>query len=323
MFPSIMPKFTVAVITVAAGALTLAACGGSGSSSTSASSAAASSSAAAPTSAAPASSDAASPAAPGADAAIAALVPADIKEDGTLTVGMEVAYPPFGYMDTDNVTPIGFDVDIAKKMTELMGLGLDIQNAKFDSIIPSLLSNRYEIGISAFSVTEERAKQVDFITYFESGDAGVVMAGNPNGLALDTTICGAKVGVLKGSTQESVTIPALTKECETAGKPAMEILAIDASDQMPIALQSGRADIILVDSGNAAYIANVSEGKFAVAEGPLLNSGPGGMIVNKGSKLADAVSAALQKMIDDGTYASIAEQWNLTSGEVAEAVITR
>lgn len=314
------PRAALAIATLSVAGLALAACGGSsgGSSSSSAAPAPASSSAAESSSAAPA------PTAPeGADAAVAALVPAEIKDKGSLSVGMEIGYPPFGYYDTDNTTPIGFDVDLATEMAKLMGLQLDLQNSKFDAIIPSLLSKRYDMGISAFSVTEERLKQVDFIEYFQSGDAGVVMAGNPKGLALDTTICGTKVGVLKGSTQESVTIPQLEKGCADAGKPAMEVLSIDSSDQMPIALQSGRADIILVDSGNGAYIANVSNGKFIVAEGPLLNSGAGGMIVNKGDKLADAVAAALQKMIDDGTYAAIAEKWNMQSGEVAEAVIDR
>lgn len=313
------PGVALTIATLSVAGLALAACGGSTSGGSSSSAAPAPASGAAESSAA-----APTPAVPeGADAAVAALVPSEIADKGVLSVGMEIAYPPFGYYDTDNTTPIGFDVDLANAMAQLMGLEADLQNAKFDSIIPSLLSKRYDIGISAFSVTEERLKQVDFIQYFQSGDVAVVVAGNPKGVALDTTICGAKVGVLKGSTQESVTIPALEKGCADAGAPAMEILSIDSSDQMPIALQSGRADVILVDSGNGAYIANVSEGKFIVAEGPLLNSGPGGMIVSKGDKLAEAVAAALQKMIEDGTYASIAEKWNMQSGQVAEAVISR
>jgi len=251
------------------------------------------------------------------------LVPADIAEDGILSVGMEIAYPPFGYYDTDNITPVGFDVDLANRIGEILGLKVDIQNAKFDSIIPSLLSNRYELGVSAFSVSDERRKKVDFIEYFASGDSGLVLAGNPKALALDTTLCGQNIGVLKGSTQEAVTIPTLQQDCATAGLAEINVSSIVSSDQMPISLQSGRIDIALGDSGNAAFIASQSDGVFEVAAGPLLNSGPGGMIVKNDSALADAIAAALNETIADGSYTEIATKWGMSSGSVAEAVVSR
>lgn len=174
-----------ACITVSAAALVLglAACGGSSTAESSAAAPAASPSA--PAALAPAASAAA-----GVDAAAVALIPAGIADDGTLTVGMEVAYPPFGYKDTDNVTPIGFDVDLATEMANRLGLKLVIVDAAFDSIIPSLASSRYEAGVSAFSITPERQKEVDFVTYFESGDSALVLTGNPKGLSLDTRLCG-------------------------------------------------------------------------------------------------------------------------------------
>ena len=212
-----------ACITVSAAALILglAACGGSSTAESSAASPAESAAASAPAASAPAASAAA-----GVDAAAVALIPAGIADDGTLTVGMEVAYPPFGYMDTDNVTPIGFDVDLATEMANRLGLKLVIVDAGFDSIIPSLASNRYEAGVSAFSITPERQKEVDFVTYFESGDSALVLTGNPKGLSLDTRLCGVKTAVLKGSTQEVVTIPAIDADCKAAGMAPIEVLSL-------------------------------------------------------------------------------------------------
>jgi len=298
---------------VAAAALGLTGCGGASSSS-----ATSTSEGSGPAAASSASSPAA---APGVDAAAAAAVPAEIKADGILMAGMELGYPPFEYKDADNVTPIGFDVDMGNAIAAKLGLKLQIVDAKFDTIIPSLASKRYEIGISAFSVTAAREKQVDFVTYFQSGDAGLVLAGNPKRLGLDDRICGAKVAVLKGSTQESVTVPQLGKVCSTAGKPGPVVSTMDASNQMPLALQSGRVDLVLVDSGNGGYIAKVSNGKFEVADGPLLNAGPGGMAMGKGNGLAAAVAAAVQGLIDDGSYGQIAVKWNLKSGVVTKAVV--
>ncbi|CAB4938127.1 MAG: transporter substrate-binding domain-containing protein [Actinobacteria bacterium] len=309
-----------ACITVSAAALVLglAACGGS---STAESSAAAPAESEAAASAAPAASAPAASAAAGVDAAAVALLPAGIADDGALTVGMEVAYPPFGYMDTDNVTPIGFDVDLATEMANRLGLELVIVDAGFDSIIPSLASNRYEAGVSAFSITPERQKEVDFVTYFESGDSALVVAGNPKGLSLDTQLCGVKTAVLKGSTQEVVTIPAIDADCKAAGLDPIEVLSLGGSEELPLALQSGRADVALADSGNAAYIAQNSAGAFEIAVGPLINSGPGGMVFKKGGGMAEAASAALQGLMDDGTYGAIADKWGLSSGKVTTATI--
>ena len=296
-----------ACITVSAAALVLglAACGGSST---------AEPSAAAPAASAPA-------AAAGVDAAAVALLPAGIADDGALTVGMEVAYPPFGYKDTDNVTPIGFDVDLATEMANRLGLKLVIVDAGFDSIIPSLASNRYEAGVSAFSITPERQKEVDFVTYFESGDSALVLTGNPKGLSLDTRLCGVKTAVLKGSTQEVVTIPAIDADCKAAGMAPIEVLSVGGSEELPLALQSGRADAALGDSGNAAYIVQNSAGAFEIAVGPLINAGPGGMVFKKGGGMAEAASAALQGLMDDGTYGAIADKWGLSSGKVTTATI--
>ena len=309
-----------ACITVSAAALVLglAACGGS---STAESSAAAPAESEAAASSAPAASAPAASAAAGVDSAAVALLPAGIADDGALTVGMEVAYPPFGYMDTDNVTPIGFDVDLATEMANRLGLELVIVDAGFDSIIPSLASNRYEAGVSAFSITPERQKEVDFVTYFESGDSALVVAGNPKGLSLDTQLCGVKTAVLKGSTQEVVTIPAIDADCKAAGLDPIEVLSLGGSEELPLALQSGRADVALADSGNAAYIAQNSAGAFEIAVGPLINSGPGGMVFKKGGGMAEAASAALQGLMDDGTYGAIADKWGLSSGKVTTATI--
>jgi polar amino acid transport system substrate-binding protein len=234
---------------------------------------------------------------------------------------MEVAYPPFGYMDTDNVTPIGFDVDLATEMANRLGLKLVIVDAGFDSIIPSLASNRYEAGVSAFSITPERQKEVDFVTYFESGDSALVLTGNPKGLSLDTRLCGVKTAVLKGSTQEVVTIPGIDADCKAAGMAPIEVLSLGGSEELPLALQSGRADVALADSGNAAYIAQNSAGAFEIAVGPLINSGPGGMVFKKGGGMAEAASAALQGLMDDGTYGAIADKWGRSSGKVTTATI--
>jgi len=279
--------------------LTLSACGGSDTSSTDAS--------AAPSS--------------GSDAAVVALVPAAVAADGVITFGTELGYPPFEYTEADGTTLTGFDIDLATAAAGLMGLTPEFKNSSFDSIIPSVISKRYDVGISSFTVNAERLKQVDFASYLNSGDAGVVPVGNPKGIALDLSICGTKVGVLKGSTQETVSAPQLNAACKAAGKPEATITVIAASDQMPIALQSGRVDALVSDSGNAADVAEKSNGKFEVPAGPLLNPVILGALTAKSSNLAPALQAAFQKLIDNGTYQQIADKYNLSTSVITTSEV--
>jgi len=254
-----------------------------------------------------------------ADPAIQALLPADIASAGTLSIGTELGYPPMEFTEADGTTLTGFDIDMANDIAALMGLTPDIKNATFDSIIPSVQSNRYDLGISSFTINPEREKQVDFVSYLTSGDSGVVPAGNPMGISLDKSICGTKVGVLKGSTQETVTIPQLNKICTDAGGPEPVVTVIAASDQMPIALNSGRVDSLISDTANAASIAQGSDGKFEVSQGAPLNSVLLGVLMNKKSGLAPAVQAAIQSLIDSGRYQEIAEKYDLASSTITTA----
>ncbi|MDO8731894.1 MAG: ABC transporter substrate-binding protein [Actinomycetota bacterium] len=299
-------QFGATVVLAASLALTLAACSSSDSADATAS---------------PAASSAAASTAVTVDPAIQALLPADIASAGTLSIGTELGYPPMEYTEADGTTLTGFDIDLANDIATLMGLTPEIKNATFDSIIPSVQSNRYDLGISSFTINPEREKQVDFVSYLTSGDSGVVPTGNPNGIALDKSICGTKVGVLKGSTQETVTIPQLNKICVDAGVPEIALTVIAASDQMPIALASGRVDSLISDTANAASIAQGSSGKFELSAGTPLNSVLLGVLMNKKSGLAPAVQAAIQSLIDSGRYQEIAGKYDLETSTLTSAEV--
>lgn len=297
-------------ITLGAGvlaiALALSACGSSSSSSE------------------PSGSDVVTPAATaatGADPEVVALLPAAVKDSGELTVGMEAQYPPFDFYDTDNTTIIGLDADIGAGIAKLMGLTLALNDASFDSIIPSLTSGRYDLGISGFTVTAEREKQVDFVTYYYEGDGLMVKSGNPSGLAIDETLCGVKIAVLKGSTQALNTVPQLDEKCSAAGKPAVAATVVPGSSDLGLALSSNRAEAVLTDGSNAAYTAKLSNGKFEVAPGPAYNPAPFGIASQKGTGMDAAVQKALEAMLADGSYAQILDKWGMSAGAIETAKI--
>jgi ABC-type amino acid transport substrate-binding protein len=80
-------------------------------------------------------------------------------EDGVLKVGMEVGYPPMEYLDDDGLTEIGFDVELAQKMAEKLGLELEIVNTAWDGIFAALEKGEFDMIMSSVSITPERQEK--------------------------------------------------------------------------------------------------------------------------------------------------------------------
>lgn len=77
-------------------------------------------------------------------------------KDGVLTIGTEAGYPPMEYTTEDGLTYIGFDIDVANAIGELLGLEVEVVNTAWDGIFEGLNKDQYDCVISAVSITEDR-----------------------------------------------------------------------------------------------------------------------------------------------------------------------
>ena len=96
------------------------------------------------------------------DDELAKLVPSgDLVKDGELSAGMELSYAPAEFYAEDGKTPVGYDIDMTKAIAKTLGLKPNIVSSMFDTIIPSI-GSKYDLGITAMTITEERLQSVDF-----------------------------------------------------------------------------------------------------------------------------------------------------------------
>ncbi len=249
------------------------------------------------------------------------LVPADVKAKGTLIVAADASYAPNEFFASDGKTIIGMDADLAQALGQELGLKVTVQNVTFDSILAGISAGKYDLGMSSFTDTKEREGAVDFVTYFSAGSSLMVKAGNPEGLKPnDLSLCGKTLAVEKGTVQESTDIPADTKTCTSAGKPAVKGLSFDDQNGANLALSSGRADGVLADSPVAAYAAKQSDGKFVISGQPY-GTAPYGIAIPKGTGMSNAVLAALKVLISNGTYTQILTKWGIQDGAITNPVI--
>jgi polar amino acid transport system substrate-binding protein len=253
------------------------------------------------------------------NAKVAAAVPAPVKKKGTLVVAADATYPPNEFIASNGHTVIGMDADLADALTKVMGLKAKLVNATFDAIIPGLAAKKYDLGMSSFTDTKEREKTVDFVTYLIAGtEFYVKKQGGPtiNTLA---DLCGHKVAVEKGTTQQDDTT-AQVKKCKTAGKPALKVLVFPDQNGVNLALSSGRAQVAMADSPVADYIVKKSNGQFKLIGKPY-GEAPYGIAVPKKSGLQKPVQAALKKLITGGQYKAILSKWGIQSGAITTPVI--
>ena len=250
---------------------------------------------------------------------IAAQVPASIRAKGTLTVAADATYAPNEFIGSDGHTVVGMDADLAKALGQVMGLKVNVVNATFDTIIPGIVSGKYDLGMSSFTDTKARQQTVDFVTYFVAGTSFYVKSSGGPSITSLSDLCGHKVAVEKGTTQQA-DAQAQASKCKSAGKSGVSLEIFNDQNAVNLALSSGRADVAMADSPVAAYQVKKSGGTFKLSGQPY-GDAPYGIAMPKNNGMAKPVQAALKALIANGTYKKILDNWGVQAGAITNPVV--
>ncbi|MBR8740712.1 ABC transporter substrate-binding protein [Nocardiopsis sp. MG754419] len=290
-----LPYFTALA---AAGVLTLSACGGGDGA-----------------------EDDAAPESPevSADEELAALLPEEIRESGVVSIGVEAEYPPGEYLDDDGETVLGFNVDLVTAAVNKLGLEAEWVPANFDSIIIGVDSGNHNLGSSSFTITEERMEAVNMVSYFSSGTQWFALAGNPEEVDPENA-CGMRIAVQTGTTHDD-DIEARSEACVEAGE---EAITIEKFQNQPLATSS------VISGLNDASLADLPTSLFALQEtgdqlefiGDQYDAAPYGVVTHQDdTELAEALAAAFNAIIEDGTYDDVLQEWGIEVGAIETAEV--
>lgn len=245
----------------------------------------------------------------GAVPAIAAGVPAEIRADGKLIVGVNVPYAPNEFTNSEGEV-VGFDVDLMDAIARTLGLTTEYRESEFDDIIPAVQDGSLDVGMSSFTDTIDRQELVDFVTYFE---AGTLWAQQRDSSVDPAAACGLRVGVAHSVIQETVEIPAKSDACVAAGLAPIEKVVFTRQDDVTAALLAGEIDAMSADSPVTGFAIKLSGGALLPA-GEVFDSAPYGWPVAKGSQLSESLLRALEHLIKTGEYKTIATMWGVERG---------
>ncbi|MEA3199588.1 MAG: glutamine transport system substrate-binding protein [Thermoplasmata archaeon] len=221
---------------------------------------------------------------------------------GTVKVGTEADYPPFEDTTSDGKI-VGFDIDVMKEVANRSGFQVSFQNAQFQAIIPSIQSGQFDMGASAFTITDERKQQVDFSVPYYDNDLQVAVRADEGSITKESDLPAHKVCTQTGTTSETWLLD--------HHQPNASIVRFDAFPPCADALKRGDVDAMMIDQATVRDLVQKSNG--ALKNAFLITTGEQfGFPVKKGSAaLLTAINAALVAMKQDGTLDRMAQQWSV------------
>jgi ABC-type amino acid transport substrate-binding protein len=233
---------------------------------------------------------------------------------GTLTVGSDLTYPPYAYLD--GKTPAGFDPDISRALAEATGLKTVFVDTRFEQLIAGLGTGHFDVIASDLYITDARKKQVDFIPYFTTGNSIVVKASGGYRPAVVTDLCGKSVAVIKGGQIVEKLRGEASTQCKAKGGTAVDVREFGTDPEGTQALLSGQVDAQVTDGAVAKAAADKTGGRLTISSQDLIYPVQSGLAVKRGdTALKKTLTAALDKLKTNGTYAKLLKKYNLGRAE--------
>lgn len=236
------------------------------------------------------------------DKKLSALLPSRIKKSGEIKNGIDDAYPPMDFKNS-NGQLTGFDIDLDKAIAAKLGVKINNIPTDWDGIIPSLQSKKFDMVLSAMGITKERAKEVSFSKPYFNGGMTIIVnkkVTNIKKIKNLSDLKGKTVGVQAGA-------QAIVDEVDGI-KGMKQVKKYDSATLALQDLANKRIDAYVDDFEVANYYMQKVPGTYSKV---VLNiKEPYGIAFRKNdSKLQKAVQKAVDSLKKDGTLTKISEKW--------------
>jgi len=260
-----------------------------------------------------------------ADDELAQLLPAEVADEKEITIATNSPYPPFiDFVEEGNTEDFtGLDYDLVTAIAAKLGIEAPFSQQPFDGLVPGLQAGKYDAIVGGITDNFERQETATFVDYSASGTGIAVATGNPARIATMADLCGRSVAAQKASKQVDLLAAFSDAEC---GGDAIEVTEYPQNTDAVQALLAGKAEAIAATKVNLVDDAEKLTGKVEVVEDPEAPNGyeasPNGIGFDKeDAELAKAFQAALQSLIDDGTYDKIMAKYGQEAIAIPSATV--
>jgi polar amino acid transport system substrate-binding protein len=225
----------------------------------------------------------------------------------TLRVGTLSDSKPNAYQENGNFT--GFDNELLKAIAQKEGLQLQFVATDFSALLGQVANGTFDIGSSAISQTEARKKTVDFSAPYNYQSLGIE-AKETAGITDENSLAGKRIGVVQGTVSDTWL---------GSNAPTAQAVRFPNDAAALSALKTGAVDGAVFDQVTAEdYAKNNPDAKLKVAKA-ITTTIPHGFAFKKGNTdLINKINDGLKKVIADGTWVKVHDQFEPTAPVPAE-----
>ena len=219
----------------------------------------------------------------------------EVKKAGKLVVATSPDFPPFENLEGGNV--VGIEVDIMELICKELGVEFVIEKINFDAVLTGVQTGKYDCGMSGISVTPKREKNTLFTTPYCLA-AQCIVVKTDSTIASKADLTGKKIAVQTGTTA-----------AEFCSGEGYDLSQYEANQDAKLALTQGKVDAWVVDDLTAAEMCKGDDSVKILDDN--MTTEPYAFAFAFGSEdLVAEINKILEKLIADGTIASIFEKYD-------------
>ena len=218
-----------------------------------------------------------------------------------VVIALENAYLPFNFVPKDSDKGQGWDYDVLNELGTRLNFKPVFKQFAWDNMISAVSSGQFDMAADGISITEERAKIVDYsIPYINVDQRMLVKSDSPLKNVSDIKKDGThKIAAQKGTTNFDESVKLIGEK---------NVIGFDTYDLAVQAGISGDVDAVNIDDVAGQGYVGANAEKIRLLDGKLTGGGLG-FIYAKGSPLRDQIDLGLKAMVADGTLEKFNAKW--------------
>ncbi len=224
-------------------------------------------------------------------------------DDKTFIMGIDPEYPPFSYMDDDGEYT-GFDVEVCKAACDLLGYDFEIFAVNWDEKLIQLDANECDCIWSGMTLLDSMAEEGYVLSapYFDNTQ--VILVKKDSQIKSSKDLAGKVVSVQLGTSGENL----LNEDLSDLKDTFAELVTCDSFLKCFAELGGDAVDAVVVDAPVAKAFVSENE-EYVVLDENLGSEQYGIAFRSADQKLCDDIEKAVAELVDNGTYAKIAEKY--------------
>ena len=217
--------------------------------------------------------------------------------DNVLTMATNAAFPPYEYYDGEVV--VGIDSEIAALIAEKLGMTLEIVDIDFNSIVTSVQTGKYDMGMAGMTVTEERLENVSFSKPYATGVQVIIVKEGSAIASVDDLANAEMIGVQEATTGHIY--------CE-GDYGTDHVTAFTTGANAVQALLTDKVDCVVIDNEPAKAFVAANEG-LKILDTEYVTEDYAICVAKENTELLAKIDAALDELIADGSVQAIIDKY--------------